>query len=133
MKSAQTLKAKINGDGITTGVLVSFHLWPELVEICRNAGIDYLIIDLEHGAFPDDLVAQVCALGRLIDFPVLIRPHAPDFDTVRKVLDMGPCGLMLAVVSDTQTLDVARDAIYMPPRGKRRPGGPGNRWISDYQ
>jgi 2-keto-3-deoxy-L-rhamnonate aldolase RhmA len=132
MKSAQILKAKINGDGITTGVIASFHLWPELVEICKNAGLDYLIVDLEHGAYPDDLVAQVCALGRLIDFPVLIRPHSHDFATVRKILDLGPCGLMIAIVSDTEMLDEVRDAMYMPPRGKRRPGGPGNRWVTDY-
>lgn len=133
MKAARILKEKINGGGITTGAMASFHLWPELVEICKNAGMDYLLVDLEHGAYTDELVAQVCALGRLIDFPIIVRPHSHDFVTVRKILDLGPCGLMIAVVDNTAVLDEVRNAMYMPPRGKRRPGGPGNRWVTDYQ
>lgn len=132
MNAARLLKEKINNDVLVTGVIASFHLWPGLVEICRNAGLDYLIIDLEHGAYADDIVAETCAVGRLIDFSVLIRPHANDFATIRKVADMGPCGLMLAVVNEASTLDEVRDGIYLPPRGKRRPGGPGNRWINDF-
>src|SRR5687768_10398076 len=132
MQAAKILKQKINSGELTTGAMASFHLWPDLVEISINAGLDYLIVDLEHGAFPDDLVADVCARGRLANFPIIIRPHANDFATVRKTLDLGPCGIMLAVVNHTAVLDEARDAIYMPPRGKRRPGGAGNRWVNDY-
>ena len=132
MKAARILKEKINSTNLVTGVIASFHLWPGMVEICRNANLDYFIVDLEHGAFSDETVAEVCAIGRLIDFPVLIRPHSNDFATVRKIMDMGPCGLMLAVVNNTEILDEVRDGMYMPPRGKRRPGGPGNRWVNDF-
>ena len=132
MKAAKILREKIAGDSSITGVIVSFHLWPEVIEISMNAGLDYIIIDLEHGAFNDETVAEVCARGRLADFPVLIRPHSNHFDTIRKTLDFGPCGLMLAVVDNTDILDEVRDGIWMPPRGKRRPGGAGNRWLSDF-
>ena len=26
-----------------------------------------------------------------------------------------------------------RDAIWLPPRGTRRPGGAGNHWVADFQ
>lgn len=132
MQAARILKEKIQRQDLTLGVIASFLLWPDLVEICVNANLDYLIVDLEHGPFNDDLVAEVCTRGRLLNFPIIIRPHSSSFETVRKIMDMGPCGLMLAVVNDTSILDVVRDGVYMPPRGKRRPGGPGNRWISDF-
>ena len=132
MKSAELLQAKISGGELVIGAMATFHLWPELIEMCRKARLDYLIIDWEHGAFSEELVALVCAQGRLLDFPVLVRPHANSFEAVSKIMDLGPCGLMLAMVNDTTILDEAREAIYLPPRGKRRPGGAGNRWVSGF-
>jgi pyruvate dehydrogenase E1 component alpha subunit len=34
---------------VTTGVLATDLLWPQLIEFCRGAGIDYVIADQEHG------------------------------------------------------------------------------------
>ena len=83
MKAARQLRDKVARGEITTGALATDHLWPELVEYLQRAGLDYLIIDQEHGV------------------------HGHDLDRVR-------------------------DSIYMPPRGRRRPGGPGNYWVPDF-
>ena len=112
---------------------MTFHLWQGLVEIIRNAGYDYMIVDMEHGAHSDELVADVCATGRLIEFPVIVRPISHEYPIIRRAIDLGPCGLLLPCVESAQVLDAVRESIYMPPRGKRRPGGPGNRWVKDYQ
>jgi len=40
---------------------------------------------------------------------------------------------MFPAVESAEQLDAARRAIYMPPRGMRRPGGWGNYWMADYQ
>ncbi len=130
MQSARTLRHRINSETRTTGILVTDHLWVELVEISAQAGLDYLIIDMEHGAFSPDVVTDICAVGRLIDFPVLIRPINHNINTIRKAIDMGACGLLLPSVDSPTMLDEVRDGIYLPPRGQRRPGGLGNRWVS---
>jgi 2-keto-3-deoxy-L-rhamnonate aldolase RhmA len=132
MKPAVLLRERLARHDLITGVIASFHLWPDLVRICRDAGLDYLIVDMEHGSFSLELIAQVCTTGRHLDFPVLVRPHANDFDTIRLVLDQGPVGLLVAYIQDPSELDVVRDAVYMPPRGRRRPGGVGNFWVPDY-
>lgn len=132
MKSAQILRQKINSDQIVTGALATFHFWPGLVEIARNAGMDYLIIDLEHLAHAMPDVATACDIGRLIDFPVLIRPPAAEMVPLRLAMDAGPCGMLVPYVEGPETMRVIRDAVLMKPRGKRRPGGPGNRWVPDY-
>ena len=132
METAKELKRKIGSGRTTTGVLATFHLWTGLVEIVRNAGFDYLIVDLEHGAFDDALVRDVCAIGRMTGFPVIVRTISVDYPYVRKAMDLGPCGLMFPCVEDSAALDKAREAMYMPPRGKRRPGGAGNLWVKDY-
>jgi len=132
MKSARILREKINGGGVVTGAMATFHFWPGMVEIARNAGMDYLIIDLEHLAHPMPEVATACDIGRLIDFPVLIRPPAAEMVPLRLAMDAGPCGMLVPYVEGPETMGVIRDAVLMKPRGKRRPGGPGNRWVADY-
>lgn len=132
MEAAKRLRAKVDAGDVTTGVLATDLLWPQLVEFLRGAGIDYLIADQEHGVHDDTLVAEVCALGRQIDFPVLIRPVDTQASTIRRAIDRGPCGLLLPTVESTAQLDVVRECIWMPPRGRRRPGGPGNYWVRDF-
>lgn len=133
MQPAIDLAHKLNGPGITTGVLATDHLWPQLVELCQLAGLDYLIVDCEHGPHSDADVAAACQLGRLIGFPVLIRTISCSYEVVRRAIDLGPCGLMFPCIEEPAQLDQVRDAIWMPPRGRRRPGGWGNHWLADFQ
>ena len=130
MKSAQILKQKIQSQQLTLGLLVTNFLWFDLVEISRNAGLDYLIVDLEHNAYDEQLVSDVLALGRMIDFPMLIRVQDPETIFIRRAADKGACGIVLPTVESAKVLDAVRDGLYMPPRGVRRPGGPGNRWMT---
>ncbi len=131
MKSARILREKIDSENITVGAITTFHYWPGLVELAIQAGLDYLIIDLEHLTHDQEAVATGCTIGRLADFPVLIRPPAAEPTTVRLAMDLGPCGLLVPYVESLETMQIIQDAIYMPPRGKRRPGGMGNHWVPD--
>lgn len=128
MRSAQILKEKINSNQLTMGMLATNHLWFELLEICRNAGMDYLIIDQEHVSFDEQLICDMCSTARQLDFPILIRPAEAEFTHVCKALDKGACGLLLPMVESVAILDEVQSACYTPPRGRRRPGGPGVRW-----
>jgi len=132
MKIARDLIQKINSPNLTLGAIATEHVWPGLPAVLKNAGLDYLIVDMEHGPYADDLVANVCTSGRQIGMPVLIRTVSTDLAIVRRAIDLGPCGLMFPCVNTVAELDQARDAVWMPPRGKRRPGGMGNHWVSSY-
>lgn len=132
MKSAQILRQKINSPEVTTGVIITFHLWPGLIELLMRAGMDYAIIDLEHLTHSPEMVAECCAIGRRADFPILIRPPEAEFTPMRLAMDLGPCGLLVPYVSSLEMMKTIQDAVYMAPRGKRRPGGHGNFWVSGY-
>jgi 2-keto-3-deoxy-L-rhamnonate aldolase RhmA len=133
MEPALTLRRKLAAGDIVTGVLATQRFWPGLIEVVKNAGLDYLIIDLEHLTHDHETVAEGCTLGRLIGFPVFVRPPQADFTAIRLAMDLGPCGLLVPTVESLETMQVIQDAVWMPPRGKRRPGGPGNAWVSDFQ
>ncbi len=127
------LKAQLTTDLPVVGLMATDHAWPSLVEICQRAGLDYLVIDCEHGSFSDDLVAHICQVGRLADFPVLVRAISSEPSIVRRIVDLGPCGILIPNVESTSELDRVRQAIFMPPHGRRRPGGIGNHWVSNFQ
>ncbi len=133
MEAAKILKRKITAPGeITTGMIATFHFWPGMVEMAMRAGLDYLIIDLEHLSFDAQMVAEACAIGRRENFPILVRPPAAEFTPLRLALDLGPCGLLVPYVESLADIQTIRDAVYLKPRGRRRPGGPGNYWVPDY-
>ena len=133
LKPAAELKAKLATDELVIGMMATDQAWPFLVEICQTGGLDYLIIDREHGNFSDELVSHICQVGRLANFPVLMRTVSCESSVVRRAIDMGPCGLLLPCVKTTDQLEEVQQAVLMPPRGRRRPGGMGNYWLNNYQ
>ncbi|MCB1091233.1 MAG: hypothetical protein KDL87_06865, partial [Verrucomicrobiae bacterium] len=117
MNAARLLRDKINTPGrIVTGALATFHFWPGLVEIAMKAGLDYLIIDLEHLTHDHSAVADACAIGRREDFPILIRPAAAEFTPLRLAMDLGPCGLLIPYVESSDTMRLIEEAVYLKPR-----------------
>lgn len=132
MQPAITLRQKLAGNQPVLGLLCTEHIWPQLIDVAMAGGLDYLIIDSEHHPHEGSRVAEVCACGRMAGFPVLLRPPHSDQDSVRMALDLGPCGLLLPSVSTAEQLDDVREGSYMPPRGDRRPGGAGNRWLRTF-
>jgi 2-keto-3-deoxy-L-rhamnonate aldolase RhmA len=129
MQPAISLKQKIHARQLTLGALLTQELSLELLEIAMDSGLDYVIIDGEHSGHGAARIADVCRFGRRAGFAVLLRPQRTDPDSIRMAMDLGPCGLLLPMVESSAQLDGVRDGAYMPPRGKRRPGGPGNRWL----
>ncbi|MCA9069834.1 MAG: hypothetical protein KDA84_12965 [Planctomycetaceae bacterium] len=129
---AKQLREKLSSNETVVGVMATDHVWPQLVEVCQRGGLDYLVVDREHGAHSDELVAQVCQVARLAEFPVLMRTVSCEMSELRRAADLGPCGVVLPGVESVDQLDAARDALWMPPRGKRRPGGLGNHWMRDF-
>ena len=132
LNPARQLQEKLTAGETVVGLMATDHVWPQLVEICQRAGLDYLVIDREHGPHSDQLVAHVCQVARLAEFPVLMRTVSSETSQVRRAIDLGPCGIVLPAVETTQQLDAAQDALWMPPRGRRRPGGMGNYWMRDF-
>jgi 2-keto-3-deoxy-L-rhamnonate aldolase RhmA len=133
LSTSKRLKEHLATGQPVIGLMATDHAWPFLVEICRQGGLDYLVIDCEHGDFSDELVSHICQIGRLAGFPVLVRTISCEISVVRRTIDLGPCGILIPNVESSKQLDQVRDAILMPPRGRRRPGGMGNYWLDNFQ
>ena len=130
---AKKLKEKIASGSPVIGMMAMDHVWPLLVDLCMQSGLDYLIVDCEHGSHSDEQVERVCHTARLAQFPVLVRAISCEPSVLRRIMDLGACGLILPCVDDVDQVEAIQEAVLMPPRGKRRPGGMGNYWMRDIQ
>jgi 2-keto-3-deoxy-L-rhamnonate aldolase RhmA len=121
---ASDLKNKLARGHQSLGVMMTFDFWPGYLEAFQKIGLDYVMIDCEHGAATLREVEELCRTARLCGLPALLRPEAADYPLIRKYADMGPAGFILPWVESQEQLDIARNAIFQPPRGRRGWGGP---------
>ncbi len=92
---------------------------PLAVELCGQAGFDWVVLDLEHGAATEaDLLALLYAAATTSMAP-LVRPQSAERLRIGRALDLGAAGIVLPQL---QSLDEVRTALrYLryPPAGQR--------------
>jgi 4-hydroxy-2-oxoheptanedioate aldolase len=91
----------------------------EVVEMLAVAGMDFLVIDCEHG--PADVMALRAhiALAEVHGVPVLVRPGEREPGLILRALDQGAQGI---VAPHIETAREAQDLVAMvhyPPLGRR--------------
>ena len=86
---------------------------PESVEIAGAAGLDYVIIDCQHGAIDFESAVHMIRAAQAIGVTPLVRPvdHTPGF--IMKVLDAGALGVVVPdIVHAAQARAVVSAARY---------------------
>ena len=121
---AGSLKTKLKNNEKPIGMIMTFDLWPGYIELAKKSGLDFIVIDMEHGQIDLSQAVELCRIGRMIDFPTLIRPALCEFDRVRRSLEIGAAGLMLPWVEKQEQLDIIKEAAFCPPKGRHGMGGP---------
>ncbi|USQ79270.1 aldolase/citrate lyase family protein [Ornithinimicrobium faecis] len=95
---------------------------PLVAEICAGAGLDWLLIDMEHS--PNGLESVLAQLQAAAAYPVTPVVRVPVNDTVvlKQVLDLGAQTVLVPMVSSAQEAQAAVEAVRYPPRGRRGVG-----------
>ena len=96
----------------------------DIAPAMKACGYDWLFIDLEHGAFSQDDVAQICIAALPTGITPIVRICAGAIDEGTRALDNGAAGI---IVPHVDTVDQARRiarAFRYPPLGTRSWGGP---------
>lgn len=114
---AKPFKIALADDSPRAGILLSLPS-PETVEICIQAGFDWLFIDMEHGLLDFASVQRMvqAAAGRV---SCLVRVAANDPAWIGKALDTGADGLIFPHVnSAAEAAACVRAALYAPRGGR---------------
>ncbi|TDN87770.1 aldolase/citrate lyase family protein [Microbacterium sp. BK668] len=95
---------------------------PLVAEICAGAGLDWVLIDMEHA--PNGLESVVSQLHAVSAYPVtaVVRVPIGDVVTIKQVLDLGAQNLLVPMVSSAEEARAVVRAVRYPPRGMRGVG-----------
>lgn len=98
----------------------------QLIEVLAQSELDFVCLDAEHAPFDRSALDACCALGRALDFPVLVRTGDSSAREILQALDCGAVGIVVPHVdSARKAADVARSARF--GRGGRGYAG-SSRW-----
>ena len=92
---------------------------PLTAEIIGQAGFDWVLIDLEHGAGVEkDVLAQLQALENSPS-AVLVRVESAESPRISRILDMGAEGIMCPKVDNALEAKKVINGLHYPPFGNR--------------
>lgn len=118
MPAWKNLKARLNGGETLLGCFLALGD-PLAAEIMGNAGYDWALIDLEHGAGDERLaLVQMQALAGTGAGSV-VRVEGTARQRANRVLDLGAEGIMFPRVDTAEDAACAAAAISYPPGGVR--------------
>ena len=118
-KNAQPgLKAKIKLGNPLIGSYVTFAS-PEVVELFAHAGMDYVIIDLQHSSPDWQTLAHMLRTADAGGVSPIVRVHTHEPSFLLKVLELGAEGISLPGVQGAADIRAAVDAMYYQPIGNR--------------
>ena len=106
------------------GMFVKFPTM-ETIEILASAGLDFIIIDMEHAPLAIDTVYSMTVTAERSGMASLVRIRGHDTYLANTLLDAGASGIL---VPHCSPYDVAREIItdmVFPPEGQRGAGGGG--------
>jgi len=116
-----TLKDKLRRGVPTIGTWLSLA-HPALAEMAARAGFDWVAVDLEHSSITlrecEDLIRTLDLAGTT----PLVRLTSNDPDLIKRVMDSGARGVIVPTVSTEEEAQLAVEAVYYPPRGRRGVG-----------
>ena len=90
---------------------------PIVAELADLSGIDWLLIDLEHGCGTEAAVLSQIQVIR--HAAAIVRVGAPHPDLIARSLDWGAAGIMVPMVSTAEKAEACVRAMRYPPYGDR--------------
>jgi len=112
------VKQKIAAGKPTYGAIVTAASTP-MVQVMAAAGLDWVMLDLEHGVIDAAAVhAMIAATGGTRCAPLARVPH-DRHDVAQVVLDAGAYGLVFPMVCSRAEAEQAVATLRYPPHGQR--------------
>jgi 2-keto-3-deoxy-L-rhamnonate aldolase RhmA len=116
------LRHKLKRDEPTYGLWVTLAD-ATVTEIAADAGADWAVVDMEHGALDyRDLLDHLRAANGS-EMAVLARLPLCSVDTVKRALDLGAHGIIVPMIRTARDVEQAFDYARYPPLGQRGLGG----------
>jgi len=113
-----SLRARIAAGEQTLGTFVATAS-AVAAEVCAAAGVDWLLLDLEHGAGGEEQVGAVVLAAAAYGVPTVVRAESAARIRLGRILDLGAAGVMLPRLNTASEVQEALRHLRYPPDGDR--------------
>jgi 2-dehydro-3-deoxyglucarate aldolase/4-hydroxy-2-oxoheptanedioate aldolase len=93
-----------------------------IAKILEAAGLDYVIIDMEHTGFDAERIADLLAWLKATDIAPFVRIPQAHYHFIARTMDAGALGIMAPNVETAEHAKSIVDAMKYAPLGKRGVG-----------
>jgi 4-hydroxy-2-oxoheptanedioate aldolase len=112
------LRARLAAGEATLGTFVGAAS-PVTAEACAAAGVEWLVLDLEHGSGGEEQVREVIPAAGAYGVPTVVRVESGARIRIGRVLDLGAAGVMLPRMDTAAEVREAVRHLRYPPGGDR--------------
>ena len=108
------------------GTLIKIVDDPAMLIMAKDAGMDFVFYDCEHGMIPYDRLHDLMLMGNGIKMPSIVRAAQLARSDVSRVLDCGAAGVMVPMIETAEQAEQLVQWSKYPPLGKRSYSGGAN-------
>jgi 2-keto-3-deoxy-L-rhamnonate aldolase RhmA len=116
---ANSVKQALQNGRVQIGTWVTTLRSPQLPQILRSAGFDFIYDDMEHSGFSIETVGDLCSVAIAHGLIPIVRPPAKLPHLLTRPLEVGGMGLLLPHVDTAEEAREAVRAVKFPPLGAR--------------
>jgi len=113
------VKATIASGGRAFGAMIFELFSPGLPQICRNAGADFILYDMEHTGLGFETLKTQFALCRGLGIVPMVRVPRGEYHFIARALDVGAMGIMVPMVGTAEEAAHIVSCTRYPPQGRR--------------
>lgn len=107
-----------NGDRVF-GAMVFEFFSPGIAQICRNAGAQFVMYDMEHTGLDFETLKLQFALAKAADIVPMVRVPRGEYHFIARALDVGAMGVMVPMVGTAEEAQYIVSCTRYPPWGQR--------------
>ena len=101
------------------GIMLSETPFPNMPIILKKAGLDFFVIDCEHGGFDYSFLMSILTNAALCGIDTIVRLPDNSRRDIIKFLDMGAGGLLLPMTNTASDIKKVVEYAKYSPMGKR--------------
>ncbi len=92
---------------------------PVTAEVCAAAGMDWVLLDLEHGAGGEEQARDVIPAAASYGVPTVVRVESAERIRSGRLLDLGAAGIMVPRIDTADQAAACVRHLRYPPAGDR--------------
>lgn len=113
------VKRALAAGGSAFGAMIFEFFSPGIPQICKNAGADYVLFDMEHTGLGFESLKSQFALCRGLGIVPLVRVPRNEYAFIARALDVGAFGVMVPMVGTADEAKHIVSCTRYPPIGRR--------------